>query len=234
MKPSPFEWRALRLAKKIAAGVGATMQSDALSGRLTGLLGASLARPLDWRLVARTGITTREALALLEETPADPFDVAVVALGVNDVTAVRLVPRWLDDVERLKGARIHLVAHLQAVAPVHEYRGALAQDDREAGGAREAGEPGEPFGVRRRIFVLVLVRARHDEAMQVAARQLRAQRLQPRGAVGGIGRLREGLEAALEGHLRRQGCGAPPPTRISRVAHPSRSMRRASVKPSAP
>jgi lysophospholipase L1-like esterase len=98
--------RLLIVGDSSAAGVGAAVQAEALSGRLTGLLGASLARPLDWRLVARTGVSTREALALLEETPPDPFDVAVVALGVNDVTALRLVPRWLGDVERLH-ARLH-------------------------------------------------------------------------------------------------------------------------------
>jgi lysophospholipase L1-like esterase len=117
--------RLLIVGDSSAAGVGATLQSDALSGRLTGLIGASLVRPLDWRLVARTGITTREALALLEETPADPFDVAVVALGVNDVTALRLVPRWLGDVERLH-VRLHARHRVRRVLwsglpPMHRF-----------------------------------------------------------------------------------------------------------------
>jgi lysophospholipase L1-like esterase len=117
--------RLLIVGDSSAAGVGATLQSDALSGRLTVLLGASLLRPLDWRLVARSGITTREALGLLDETPADPFDVAVVALGVNDVTAVRLVSRWLDDVERLQ-ARLHARHRVRRVLwsglpPMHRF-----------------------------------------------------------------------------------------------------------------
>jgi len=117
--------RLLIVGDSSAAGVGAAVQSEALSGRLTGLLGESLARPLDWRLVARTGISTREALALLEETPPDPFDVAVVALGVNDVTALRLVPRWLGDVERLH-ARLHARHRVRRVLwsglpPMHRF-----------------------------------------------------------------------------------------------------------------
>jgi len=117
--------RLLIVGDSSAAGVGATVQADALSGRLTALLGESIGRPLDWRLVARSGITTREALALLEESPADTFDVAVVALGVNDVTALRLAPRWLGDVERLQ-VRLHARHRVRRVLwsglpPMHRF-----------------------------------------------------------------------------------------------------------------
>ncbi|MFN8837365.1 MAG: SGNH/GDSL hydrolase family protein [Burkholderiales bacterium] len=98
--------RLLIVGDSSAAGVGAGAQDDALAGRLCGRLSARLARPLAWRLVARTGTTTREALALIDAGAADRFDVAVVALGVNDVTALRPVPRWLGDVARVH-ARLH-------------------------------------------------------------------------------------------------------------------------------
>lgn len=93
--------RLLILGDSSAAGVGAAVQDEALAGQLAVRLAAPLRRPLEWKLVARTGTTTREALALLEVEPAEPFDLAVVALGVNDVTALRPLRRWLHDVEQL-------------------------------------------------------------------------------------------------------------------------------------
>lgn len=96
--------RLLILGDSSAAGVGASHQSEALSGQLRACLALTLAAPLQWRVVARTGIATGEALTLLDEAmPDEPeaFDIAVVALGVNDVTALRGVSRWLADVDRV-------------------------------------------------------------------------------------------------------------------------------------
>ncbi|HMS80284.1 MAG TPA: SGNH/GDSL hydrolase family protein [Burkholderiaceae bacterium] len=95
--------RLLIVGDSSAAGVGARAQDEALAGRLVARLAPRLARPLAWRLVARTGATTRDALALIDAEPPDRFDVAGVALGVNQVTAVRPVPRWQPDVSRGHG-----------------------------------------------------------------------------------------------------------------------------------
>ncbi|HYF60078.1 MAG TPA: SGNH/GDSL hydrolase family protein [Burkholderiaceae bacterium] len=93
--------RLLILGDSSAAGVGVATQDDALAGRLLALLGARRPGPVRWRLVARTGIDTGEALALLEAAPPEPFDVAVIALGVNDTTAMKASARWLAEVSRL-------------------------------------------------------------------------------------------------------------------------------------
>lgn len=96
--------RLLILGDSSAAGVGASHQREALSGQLRACLASTLAVPLHWRVVARTGIATGEALALFDEAmPDEPeaFDIALVALGVNDVTALRGVSRWLADVDRV-------------------------------------------------------------------------------------------------------------------------------------
>jgi lysophospholipase L1-like esterase len=96
--------RLLILGDSSAAGVGASTQSEALSGQLRACLASTLTVPLHWRVVARTGIATGEALALLDEDMPDQpaaFDIALVALGVNDVTALRGVSRWLADVDRV-------------------------------------------------------------------------------------------------------------------------------------
>ena len=98
--------RLLIVGDSSAAGVGAATQDDALAGCLARRLAPRLDGPLHWTLVARTGASTRDALALLETTPPEPFDVAVVALGVNDATVLRPARRWLADVEALT-RRLH-------------------------------------------------------------------------------------------------------------------------------
>lgn len=68
-----------------AAGVGATHQHEALSGRLAEALANSYR--LSWRLEAKRGATTACTLKSLTEAAPAKFDVAVVALGVNDITS---------------------------------------------------------------------------------------------------------------------------------------------------
>lgn len=68
-----------------AAGVGAPRQREALSGQLTQALAESYR--VSWRLVARTGSTTRTTLPLLRAQEVQVTDVALVVLGVNDVTS---------------------------------------------------------------------------------------------------------------------------------------------------
>ncbi|WP_171177738.1 SGNH/GDSL hydrolase family protein [Ruegeria sp. HKCCD8929] len=66
-----------------AAGVGAETQAQALSGQLVQRLAQDYR--VAWRLEATTGHTTRDTLDRLRQIDG-PFDVAVTALGVNDVT----------------------------------------------------------------------------------------------------------------------------------------------------
>jgi lysophospholipase L1-like esterase len=87
-----------------AAGVGVAEQSDALSGQLVAALAAHYR--VDWRLLARSGLTTEQVLALLEQSGAAPADVAVVVSGVNDV--VEQVPS-----QHAVAARERLVAWLR-------------------------------------------------------------------------------------------------------------------------
>ncbi|MFC3613121.1 SGNH/GDSL hydrolase family protein [Lutimaribacter marinistellae] len=75
--------RLLILGDSSAAGVGAGTQAQALSGQLVARLGRHYA--VQWRLEAATGRTTADALAALERVDG-PIDMAVTALGVNDVT----------------------------------------------------------------------------------------------------------------------------------------------------
>lgn len=97
--------RVLLLGDSSAAGVGAAHQSEALSGQLGRHLRESqvgvLPHAIEWTLLARTGLRTREAHGLLDGMGTQGFDVALVALGVNDVTALQRPGRWLNDVQQL-------------------------------------------------------------------------------------------------------------------------------------
>ncbi|RQR66552.1 SGNH/GDSL hydrolase family protein [Burkholderia sp. Bp9125] len=129
--------RLLIAGDSAAAGVGVADQRDALAGQLA----ASLSPHFDvrWRLVAQTGYTTRDLLTRLEQEGPQPFDVAVLSLGVNDVTGAVRTATWLARQQRLAAllVRRFRVRHvlLSSVPPMHEMR-ALPQPLRRVLGAR--------------------------------------------------------------------------------------------------
>lgn len=120
-----------------AAGVGARDQREALAGQLVAAL--STTRDVAWKLWATSGHTTRHVLARLAAAPASPFDVAVVALGVNDVIQGRRLATWrreqhaLDALLRTKFGVGHVVH--SGLPPVSRFP-ALPQPLRWALGAR--------------------------------------------------------------------------------------------------
>jgi lysophospholipase L1-like esterase len=77
--------RVLVVGDSSAAGVGVAHQEQAVVGHLVRALAAARAGPIEWRLRARSGLTTREVHAMLEADPPPPADVVVVVTGVNDV-----------------------------------------------------------------------------------------------------------------------------------------------------
>ena len=77
--------RVLVVGDSSAAGVGVAHQDEAVVGHLVRTLAAERAGPIEWRLRARSGLTTRQVHAMLEADPPPPADVAVVVTGVNDV-----------------------------------------------------------------------------------------------------------------------------------------------------
>lgn len=82
--------RLLIVGDSSAAGVGAQTQSEALSGQLVKTLAPKFS--VTWRLIAKTGATCQSTLEMLEADRAvnsDAFDVAFIALGVNDAVRLR-------------------------------------------------------------------------------------------------------------------------------------------------
>ena len=127
----PRPTRLLLVGDSAIAGVGADHQRDALAGqlgaRLAERLGADVHR-VEWRLVARSGVDTAEATALLDAAWSDlgdtlRADVAVVGVGVNDVTGQLPPDRWLRDVEalvdRLRGRHGARCVILCGLPPMH-------------------------------------------------------------------------------------------------------------------
>ena len=92
-------------------------------------------------------------------------------------------PRWrlVDQMVDFEQIAVGLLCGLQRIAAVDEECGALAQHDRKPGRAGKPGKPSEALAARRHIFALMLVRARHDKAVETARGELAAQ---PRCAVG--------------------------------------------------
>ena len=101
--------RVLIIGDSSAAGVGVETQSDALSGRLVHHLSTQV--DLSWSLVAKSGWTSRQLCQALAQLPAAPVDLAVVAVGVNDVKNGVHITKWrknylaiLDLLQRKHGA----------------------------------------------------------------------------------------------------------------------------------
>ncbi|MFZ5541892.1 MAG: SGNH/GDSL hydrolase family protein [Pseudomonadota bacterium] len=96
--------RLLVIGESTAVGVGAAHHGEALAGELAGRLAAKLGRRVSWRVIGENGATARRALQVLEAAEAAPADLAVVALGVNDVLEQTRVARWQRDVAALVAA----------------------------------------------------------------------------------------------------------------------------------
>ncbi|MEW7855167.1 SGNH/GDSL hydrolase family protein [Pseudomonas chlororaphis] len=91
--------RLLILGDSAAAGVGALTQDEAIAGRLVAGLAGDF--QLSWQLRAQSGLDSRQLFQLLENGPTEPFDVALVSIGVNDVTSRIAAAEWQARILRL-------------------------------------------------------------------------------------------------------------------------------------
>jgi lysophospholipase L1-like esterase len=69
-----------------AAGVGAETQDDGLAVQLAAALAKRIQRDVNWHLIAETGRTSNGLLELLRSQTLPTVDVAVVIVGVNDIS----------------------------------------------------------------------------------------------------------------------------------------------------
>lgn len=84
-----------------AAGVGVETQAQAFAQPLARELAARRGRRVHWQLVAKSGVNSQEALALLEQADIRQADVMAVALGVNDVTSQVPAKRYVAHLAEL-------------------------------------------------------------------------------------------------------------------------------------
>lgn len=90
----------LILGDSAGAGVGVDSQEDALSGQLVHHL-AQL-KEVRWKLFAKTGDTTQDCLEKLSDIGQEQqFDHVLISLGVNDVTSLVAIDKWLKQSESL-------------------------------------------------------------------------------------------------------------------------------------
>ena len=103
--------------------------------------------------------------------------------------------RLVDQVPGRDRGDVHFALNLKRVAAIDENRRFVPEDNRQTGRAREAGQPAQPFVMRRHIFAQMRIGARDDETAQTAPRQFRAQRAQPRLRGGAFGEAAIGFAA---------------------------------------
>lgn len=91
--------RVLLLGDSSAAGVGVSEQRHALAGQLAEQL--SLHYQVSWQVLAESGLTSQQLLAKLDSLAGQDYDCAVLAIGVNDVTARTKDTLWLSQLQLL-------------------------------------------------------------------------------------------------------------------------------------
>lgn len=115
--------RLLITGDSAAAGVGVSRQDEALSGQLIKALASRY--EVHWRLIAKSGATTESLMALLHSSEIEPFDVAVVSIGVNDVTKGIPEHRWIEQQKRLRSLLMQRFAVRQvfftSIPPMHRF-----------------------------------------------------------------------------------------------------------------
>jgi lysophospholipase L1-like esterase len=121
--PSAQPLRILVVGDSSAAGVGVDSQAQALAAQVARDVAMTTGRTVHWQLLARSGVNTAEALALVQASELQAADVVVTALGVNDVTSQVGPGRFGQDYARLlnhlcaaTGARL---AVLNGLPPLH-------------------------------------------------------------------------------------------------------------------
>lgn len=93
--------RLLVVGDSSAAGVGMADQAQALALPLARELALREGYAVGWQLVARSGIDSAQAIELVRAATIEPADVAVIVLGVNDVTSQTTARAFVERIAAL-------------------------------------------------------------------------------------------------------------------------------------
>lgn len=92
----------LGIGESTMAGVGVTTHTEGFMGSLASQLNKEIDRPIDWQVVAKSGIKAAGVShRLLPKLPAITPDIIVIALGGNDAFALRSPKQWIQDIDQL-------------------------------------------------------------------------------------------------------------------------------------
>ena len=88
------------LGDSSACGVGVSHLNQALSGKLLDILSQKYS--CFWEVFAKSKLTTSELNALIAKEEGRKFDIAIVRIGMNDITDGKSVEAWMRDILNLR------------------------------------------------------------------------------------------------------------------------------------
>lgn len=175
--------RLLVVGDSSAAGVGVDDRAQSLAPLLAHALARQLSSgpmgltSVSWQLVARTGLSSRSALAMLAATRLEPADVLVTVLGANDVLEQVHPALWLHNLDAVRShvkhrAKVRYTVH--CAPPRMDLMALLPQPLRWVLGASAARLDSAlrnhvRHAHRRSRFVLPFDPAQEDPALWLAA-----------------------------------------------------------------
>ena len=83
-----------------ACGVGVENMNESLSGHLVAALKQKF--NCKWKIVAQSGLTTDRLIELVMKDSSDPFDLAITAIGMNDIVAGKNAEKWIGEMLLLR------------------------------------------------------------------------------------------------------------------------------------
>ena len=92
------------IGESTVAGLGARTHEFALAGQFARQLSGLIARPVEWKVIGKNGVTARRTIdELIPQMPDDEFDYILVGLGGNDVMRLSSPRKWRTDMLELLG-----------------------------------------------------------------------------------------------------------------------------------
>lgn len=88
------------LGDSSACGVGVDRMEDSLSGHLIKEL--MKVNRCSWKVLAKSGISIDGLRACIDQEPQTHFEIAILAVGMNDVTSGKSLSRWTADLELIQ------------------------------------------------------------------------------------------------------------------------------------
>lgn len=114
------------IGDSVAAGVGARSLDRALVGETARSLAARCDCTIHWSTHAIVGADSADVLAdILPSLPSNPVDLFLISVGVNDITGLRSIAAWRNNLaelfERLHQHSPQALMTMAGVPPLHRF-----------------------------------------------------------------------------------------------------------------